>query len=255
LLSIFGLGCLNGLGFLYVGIRARRPAWWIAGIVYLLAGWACFLFGTDGGEQETADDWLLVVLLAIWISSLAHACMINSSWLRWRAGYVPWYSRPPTSGYPGAGHPAAPAGSQSASGLPAGLVPPPQRYYRPGPPALAVPGPPGASGPVSPDVPGMGATPPPGPGTGTGAPGWPLDVNTAGPEQFASLPGFDAQRVRQVMVERQARRGFGDIEEFAAVANLAPHEFVRLRGLLACAPPEGPSSDPRPPTQGRILDV
>lgn len=33
------------------------------------------------------------------------------------------------------------------------------------------------------------------------------------------------------------------------VAGLAPYEFVRVRGLVVCAPA------PEPPTQGRILDV
>ena len=34
LAPILSFGCLSLAGFLYVGIRARRPAWWIAGIAY-----------------------------------------------------------------------------------------------------------------------------------------------------------------------------------------------------------------------------
>jgi hypothetical protein len=85
------------------------------------------------------------------------------------------------------------------------------------------------------------------------APPAPIDVNSAEARQLAALPGFGPDRVRRVLAERRTRRGFGTVEEFAAAADLAPHEFVRIRDQVVCAPLR---SDPRqPPTHGRILDV
>ncbi|MDG4785620.1 helix-hairpin-helix domain-containing protein [Micromonospora sp. WMMD1102] len=248
LLSIVGMGCLNGLGFLYVGLRARRPEWWIAGVVYLVLGWACFLFGTAGSPEKEPNGWLISGLMAVWVASLAHALMINSSWLRWRADYVPWHAQQPATA---PGRPSAPDGQPNVSGLPAGLAPPIQHYYGPGPAAV----PPISAKPVPSVAPGLVS--PSGPGAGA-QPAGPLDVNTAGPEHFAALPGFDPERVRRVLAERHARRGFGSVEEFGAVAELAPHEFVRVRDLLVCIPPGTTGrrpSDSGPWAQGRILDV
>ncbi|GLI03604.1 ComEA family DNA-binding protein [Phytohabitans aurantiacus] len=226
LFPILGLGCLNGTGFIYIGLRARRPDWWIAGIVYLVAGPALFLFASDGGPEKEPNTWLSMGWFAGWVASLIHACIINPAWLRWRSGYVPWHARRSAVQYTGAGYPAPPPGPVD---LPAGLAPPPGQYYGQSPseaPAAPVPQPPAI--PVA-----------------------PVDVNTAEPAQLASLPGFDPDRVRRVLAERQARRGFGSVEEFAAAATLAPHEFIQVRGLVVCTPmPPAP-----PPSTGRILDV
>ncbi|GAA4716461.1 ComEA family DNA-binding protein [Phytohabitans rumicis] len=208
LFSILGFGCLNGVGFLYIGLRARRPEWWIPGIAYLVAAWAFFVLASNLAPESAAATWFSMSWLAVWAGSLLHACLINSAWLRWRAGYVPWHAEPTVALRRGAGF----------SPPPPGLAPPPGYYYGPGPAAA-----------------------PPGP---------PVEVNTAGPEQLAALPGFDPERVRRVLAEREARRGFGSVEEFAAAATLPPHEFVRIRGLVVCAP-----APPRPPSPGRILDV
>ncbi|MEJ3744477.1 type II secretion system protein GspK [Actinomycetes bacterium KLBMP 9797] len=251
LLSIFGVGCLNGLGFLYVGLRARRPDWWIPGIVYLVAGWVCFLFGSDSPADEQSDQWWISGLLAVWFGSLLHAGLINSAWLRWRAGYVPWHAQPPAPRYGGAGSPGSPPGPPGPpgpAGLPGGLAPPPGHYYGPGPAAWAVP--PGAG--AAEGAASAGAAPTAGPSAAPDAApsAAPVDVNTAGPEQLAALPSFDPERVRRVLAEREVRRGFGSVEEFAAAASLPPHEFVRVRGLVVCGPAR---LDPPPP--GRILDV
>jgi DNA uptake protein ComE-like DNA-binding protein len=82
-----------------------------------------------------------------------------------------------------------------------------------------------------------------------------VDVNRAGLDEVAALPGFDAARARQVLAERDARRGFGSVAEFAAAANLAPHEYARLRDVLVCTPPGAPGPHDGQPPQGRVLDV
>jgi hypothetical protein len=244
LFPILGFGCLNGIGFIYVGLRTRRPAWWVAGIVYLLAGWAFFILVGTSDPESNASDWFVGGFMAVWIGSLVHACLINSAWLQWRSGYVPWHAQPPMSGPAGAGY-VPPPGPHGMPRLPAGLAPPPQQYYGPGPAATAMPAP-GTTAPPNPPASIPAADP--------STPGGPLDVNTATSEQLAALPGFDQDRVARVRSERQARRGFGSVEEFAAAANLAPHEFVQTRDLLVCVPPATPdwSGSPSP---GRILDV
>lgn len=82
-----------------------------------------------------------------------------------------------------------------------------------------------------------------------------VDVNAATYEQLVALPGFTPERARQVLAERDRRRGFGSVQEFATVANLAPHEFARLRHLLVCAPRTSTPPSAGPSAGGRVLDV
>jgi hypothetical protein len=189
-ISLLGMCFLNGVGFVYIGLRARRPAWWIPGTVYLLAGPAYFVYSALGTSKTGAGFWIwgTVAWLAIWAVSFVHLFLVTA-WLTSRTD-----------------QPApAPAPAPGPAGLPVGLAPPPV----------------------------------------------PVDVNTAGSEQLATLPGFAPDRVRRVLAERQARRGFGSVEEFAAAASLAPHEFLRVRELVVCVP----AARPRPSTEGRVLDV
>jgi hypothetical protein len=60
-----------------------------------------------------------------------------------------------------------------------------------------------------------------------------LNVNTAGPQQFAALPGFDPARAARVVAERHARQGFGSVKEFADAAGLSHDELRRLQYWLA----------------------
>lgn len=96
----------------------------------------------------------------------------------------------------------------------------------------------------------------PGPAASSG-PSAAVDVNTATVEQLAGLPGFDLDRAQRIVVKRQARSGFGSLEEFAIVADLPPHQFAPLRHQLTCTPLrpnwEGPPSGQAP--QGRVVDV
>ncbi|MFI6262180.1 ComEA family DNA-binding protein [Micromonospora sp. NPDC051006] len=226
LLPIAGCGFLAGAGFLYIGLRARRTAWWIAGIAYLVIGWTSFATIGESDKTGALSTVATVVLLAMWVASIVHGCVVNSSWLRWRADHLPWYARPqaqpPT--WPGGPYPPAQAGPPS---LPTSaplavheVMPQPGAY-------------PGAATTVAP-APTQPSPPPP--SVPRAVPPGAVDVNAATVEQLAALAHFDPERARRVVAERQVRRGFGSVEEFAAVANLAPHEFAHLRNLVTCAP-------------------
>lgn len=216
LLPIVGLGCLSGIGFLYIGFRAKRPSWWVPGIGYMLLGWGSFLLSSASPEQSATSDWSAGLWFAIWIAGIVHACLINSSWLQWRAYYTPWYAEP--SAPPPSWQSAAPFAPQAFAATP---VPVPL------PPAMQ----------VQPDV--YFARP------------VVLDVNTATAEDLVRLPGFDLGRAHRTLAERHARSGFASVEEFASVAGLAPHQFAPLRSQLMCGPPNLPPTAP----QGRVLDV
>lgn len=221
-ISLLGMCLLNGVGFIYIGLRSRRPTWWIPGIVYLLAGPALILYSAVGTPDTGASVWIwgTMAWLAVWAVSFVHLFLVGA-WLSSRADQPSAQAQPPAPG--GADQPAAPP---DPAGLPVGLAPPPGDHYAPGPAASVT----SATGPPA-----------------------PVDVNTAGFEQLAVLPGFAPDRIQRVLAERQARRGFGSVEEFAAAASLAPHEFVRVRELVVCVP--GPPDRLEPPTLGRVLDV
>lgn len=253
LLPILGFTCFSGFGFLYIGLRAKRPAWWIPGILYLVVGWTAFVILGSLEPRTIAANTGAAVVLALWAGGILHACLINPSWLRWRAAQIPWHdqSGTPHSAGPSAAHPdTAPghgvAGAPPVYGLPgrapeyAADVPPPlPAPAQPIPPPL----PPVASGPWE-QVP----TPAPPPATSSY-----LEINTATYEQLALLPGFTPERARHVLTERQARHGFGSLEEFAAAAGLTPHELEQLRHLLVCAPPWSAPPAGMPP--GHFRDV
>jgi Helix-hairpin-helix motif len=233
--SILCIGILTGASFLYIGVRARRKAWWIPGIVYLVVGLGCFVAFGVAEDDSFQADLTIGGLIAIWLGGITHAILINREWLRWYAYYgSPWYRQTPIAGYPFAppgGYAAPPGYPPQASALQHGAP----QYYSHGPVAQPAP-----------------AQPAPAPAPS--APVGPLDVNLATPEQFASLPGFDAARAQWTIAERNMRRAFGSVEEFAAAAQLAPHEFAQLRGMVVCPPHQWPN-DQTPPTSGRVVDV
>ncbi|MEW2376096.1 helix-hairpin-helix domain-containing protein [Micromonospora sp. NPDC047812] len=290
LLPVLGCSCLGGFGFIYVGARARRAAWWIPGIVYAVVGWAAFILVGESDKESAVSDWAVGVLLAVWASSILHAALINPAWLRWlahrqarsaawQAGAYPLAplpraapAGPVPAPYPGMTPtypPSSPAGYPSPY-PPAAYPPPSAGYphaasaYPPQPPGSPVGRPPAPAGYPSPaadptmmpyqPVDPFGSEPltPPSDPWANGESGR-VDVNTVSPEALAALPGFDPQRARQVLAERERRGFFGSLAEFAAAADLAPHEYARLRDALDCVPPAGPA--PGPPPTGRVLDV
>ena len=99
-------------------------------------------------EQSTSSDWAMGVIMAIWVGSILHACLINSSWLQWRARHVPWYAQPtaPPPTWPGGAYPPAPA--VPSPYLPTS-APPPSRTWCRAPTPITVPGRRGARAPAA----------------------------------------------------------------------------------------------------------
>ncbi|MEU7875025.1 helix-hairpin-helix domain-containing protein [Dactylosporangium sp. NPDC049140] len=91
LLVVLGVGCLGGTGFLYIGITARRPAWWGLGIAYLVLPWAGLVAINRLGEDSQVSTAIAVAYFALWFASIVHALILNGSWLRWRAANRPWF--------------------------------------------------------------------------------------------------------------------------------------------------------------------
>jgi hypothetical protein len=250
LAPILSFGCLGAAGFLYVGIRARKPQWWIPGVAYSVVAWVFFILGGESADGSTREDVSYAIFFAMWAASVVHALIINPAWLRWRAGYRPWYSQaqPPPMGWPTP--PAPPLPPQMH-----GLVPGPQQYYA-GPQEPRTTGPqpyyagsqePRTTGPQPYNTaPSFNAGPQPyNPG--------PVEVNTADAARLATLPHFNPERVAHVLAVRKTRGGFVTLNDFAAAAGLAPHELVAVRDRIVVTPP--PPEPDQPGPYGRIVDV
>jgi hypothetical protein len=194
LTPILSFGCASVAGYLYVGLRARRPGWWIAGIGYSV-GANVFLFaGESQPIESTASTVLSFLWIFTWMASVVHAVVINFSWLDWLAGQ----RRPPARPW----------------------------TYEPAPevqPAPAVP--------------------------------LLLDVNAAGLDELAALPAIGPERAARAVAARQDRSGFATVAEFAAAAELAPHQFAAVRDRLTCRPPEPAPQPQRDLPYGRIVDI
>ncbi|MGI5237320.1 ComEA family DNA-binding protein [Dactylosporangium sp. CA-139066] len=89
LITVFGVGCLSGAGFLYVGLRAKRPAWWIPGIVYFVLTWAGVYGIAHYPHGSTGLETVGMAYYGVWFASIVHALIINPAWLRWLAASRP----------------------------------------------------------------------------------------------------------------------------------------------------------------------
>jgi hypothetical protein len=214
LISIVGFGCLSGAGFVLIGLRARKPGWWGSGIAYLLIETGLFVAADRVGEGRPGevDGNVALAWGFFWFASIVHSFVLNVYWLRWQEQR---YLAAQGQAY---GSPAA-FGSPVASSVPYSAVP-----YSAVPHSAA----PYSSVPYA----GQGYT------TASGFPAYgPVDVNTADAGLFGTLEGFDGGRVAYVLSERQRRGGFTSLAEFAATAQLAPHQFERIQHRLTLSPP------------------
>lgn len=241
---ILGASLLTGVAFLYIGIKARRRAWWIVGIGYVVVlGIGASL--ADSDVTSTRSDWSAGILATVWIGGMVHALLVNKDWLRWRAQNAdPWYVQEQV---------AATDVLPSPNPVPpeiSGLGVDTDRFYSDTPPAALHDMPPTQARPP--------ATPPPAPSPG--APSRPpepskVDVNTATTSDLTRLPGIDLDRAAIIISTRERSGPFPTPEAFAAAGDLAPHEFSRVRNLVVCGPGSRPQSPGQSGRPGRVLDV
>jgi len=281
---ILGFGMITWASFLYVGRKARRTDWLVAGCLYAVAAAVLFYFtdGTEGPDGET-NEWTGGATAALWIAGIVHAAMSNRAWLTWRSRNAqPWYATAAQQQVdPGPGQAASPelaalgvdpnqyyaAGPQFQPGPPlAPAYPMGPQGFRPPTPSAGFP-PPMTHAAFQPPMPSAGSPPPmthagflppmpqpfqpPMPGAGPQAPVR-LDVNSASEQQLSQLPGLTPERVHRAIQARSGRGGFGSVQEFTDAAGLAPHEHARIRELVQCTAP--PSRTPPRNGTGRIVD-
>jgi DNA uptake protein ComE-like DNA-binding protein len=224
LISIVGFGCLSGAGFVLIGLRARKPGWWGAGIAYLLIETGLFVAAdrVGTGSPGQVDGNVALVWGLLWFACVVHSLVLNVYWLRWREQrYLATQPQPVAYGSPAAvgspvayGSPVGPASAVPYSSVPYSGVP----YANA---TSTTPWP--AATPWTPNAP---------------APAYgPVDVNTADAAQLGTLDDFDGGRIAYVLSERQRRGGFTSLAEFAATARLAPHQFERIQRRLTLSPP------------------
>jgi len=78
---------------------------------------------------------------------------------------------------------------------------------------------------------GGGARAGPGPGP-DGAPGRPLNLNTATEAELLRLPGLGPTRARSIVAYRQSRGPFASVEELLRVPGIGPSTLARLAGAV-----------------------
>jgi Helix-hairpin-helix motif len=235
LISIVGVGCLSGAGFVLIGLRARKPGWWGTGVAYMAIETALFVASDRvlTGTPEHLDDTIVTAWGLLWLASIVHSFVLNVFWLRWREQrYLA--AQPQAFGAPAAyGSPAVPYGSPvaPASAMPYSGAPYPGPSYSTSSTGFPAQFP--AQFPTSAVTGSTTPWPAPTPWTPNG----PVDVNIADAAQFSTLEAFDAARVAHVLAERQRRGGYTSLAEFAATAQLTPYQFERIQHRLTLSPP------------------
>jgi hypothetical protein len=283
LAPILGICFGTGLGFIYVGVRAHRRAWWLSGIGYLVLTTAAIAATAAGRDEKTDTNTPLgnvgaSILIATYVAGILHAILINRSWLRFRAAEdaAPWWAAgqeaPVPQGWNGPaqqtaqppefkalgidegdyyGASRAPTSADQGQYSPSPANPAPSPPPQPLPHERRFPPPPPPPPPApAPTVPNTPNTPPAQPSHRSPERSDLVAVNEATAEQLAQLPGMDAERCRLVVEARSTRGQIGSLDQLIDLLQLAPHEVVRIRDRVTF---EG-----RPPgshSGGRVLDI
>lgn len=96
-------GLTTWVGFLYIGLQAKRRSWiWLA-VVYGIGAMALVALiaaaPTDESGETLPGTWQYVAgqiaMAIVWIGGSIHAFLVNVSWLKWRASTPPMPPPPP----------------------------------------------------------------------------------------------------------------------------------------------------------------
>jgi hypothetical protein len=92
---------LTWVAFLYMGIKARRPAWWGPGLGYLAVTSLAIAISSAQANADNGSTLGGFLTLAVWAGGTLHGFLVNRHWLRWLSEHqTPWYARPHQAGRP-----------------------------------------------------------------------------------------------------------------------------------------------------------
>ena len=192
LLTLVPLGLMGWGALVYAGLRARRKAWTVAGLVYLAAVVAAFVLVT--AEPEGADTWYGnlggALILFAWAVPFVHALAIRRPFLE-RLEIV-----------------EAPELEQAEDRL--AIRAEARRIAREDPHRAR------ELGVGRPDVDGA-------------FDGGLVDLNNAPPDALATLPGIGKQLARRIVAVREEIDGFSSLEDLGLVLSLPARKIDRLR--------------------------
>ncbi|QCR20281.1 hypothetical protein C1N71_13235 [Agrococcus sp. SGAir0287] len=88
--GVVGVGLATWMGFLFIGVRAKRRLWVVFGVAYFVAGCAVIAissaFPTGTKEEPVPENaWSGWVTLGLWVLGIAHTILTNKAWLKARA--------------------------------------------------------------------------------------------------------------------------------------------------------------------------
>jgi hypothetical protein len=196
LTSLIPFGWVTWAGFLWAGFRAKKPAWAVAGFVYLaITAGTLIATSLDDNENGLEDNLGYVVMFSAWAVGIVHSFLTRKPYLR-RLEIID--------------DPSLQA-AQSAEER--------RAYAR----RLALRNP-----QLARDA-GIGR------GGGFDE-GGVVDVNHAPVEDIADLPGIDADTARRIVATRDGVGGFSSLEDLGMTMDLAGDVVERLRGRVVCIP-------------------
>jgi hypothetical protein len=196
LTSLIPFGWVTWAGFLWAGFRAKKPAWVIAGFVYLaITAGTLFLTSLDNNEDGLEDNFGYILMFSAWAVGIVQAFLTRKPYLR-RLEIID--------------DPSIQA-ARSAEER--------RAYAR----RLALREP-----QVARDA-GIGR------GGGFDEGGG-VDVNHAPVEDIADLPGIDADAARRIVATRDGVGGFSSLEDLGMTMDLPGDVVEGLRARVVCIP-------------------
>jgi hypothetical protein len=194
LTSLIPFGWVTWAGFLYAGLRAKKPAWIAAGAAYLaITVLTLFVTSLDNNEDGLEDNLGYILMFSAWGVGILHSFLTRKPYLR-RIDMLD-----------------DPALEQAR------LARERQAYARElarSDPELAREALIGRSGGFD--------------------EGGVVDVNHAPVEEIADLPGIDAATARRIVAVRHGVGGFSSLEDLGMTMDLPGDVVEKLRGRVVC---------------------
>ncbi|QXC59909.1 helix-hairpin-helix domain-containing protein [Aquihabitans sp. G128] len=237
---ILSVGLLTWASLWYVSRKTGRADWRRATQAFGVAGAVLFvsiLTLGDGkkGTSTPGDTVGALIMMVVWISSIAYCVRANRPWLIWRAhhtGDAAWYATAAATPTPPP-NPSGPSvddvllGSASTAWAP---PPPPPPLLRPPPPRDA-------------------AT------TSAASPAGPIDANRSNAADLSVQLGLAPEAAQRLVAERTRIGGFTHVDQLMTVGGVPPHVFAGIRNRITLSPAAPPPPKAAPSGRGRRLDL